>query len=345
MHTWPRAFIAGALLAAVCGPAFAQELTIEDVSTGKVLTAAIKGAELPEGFRAVKLTLQGGGGGIADLFGGSMYWMMSAIRSGAGGDEQASQDMLAMRVFAIADVHWTRGQVVRLSGHDYLATYKYDLGPAELAGSGSRPPEPSAMILNLTLVRTDSILSLSPRPTMTKEVFSAAEPGEGVATRGGQADPKGQTLQNLKRLSLALIMYSTDWDDVLPYAQTTKAVFFVTEPYFLNGTITKTLNPRGGEFRFNMSIGGVSFVDFDEPMNVPLFYESQSWPDGTRGVAFCDGHCEFVSPSRWSSIEKNLRVKMKKTAKRPLPANYGADWKPRDGGPPPAAERKPPGST
>jgi hypothetical protein len=144
--------------------------------------------------------------------------------------------------------------------------------------------------------------------------------------QGSNEDLMGQTRSNMKLIALGTIMYTTDWDDVLPYAQSTRAVAYCTEPYMKNRRIWQTLNPNGGKIQFNMGIAGVGVDDVQNPAETPLFYETQFWPDGSRVVAFLDAHGSSISNSDWPIVNKALAAKFKRKAK-PLPANWGSSFR------------------
>ena len=144
------------------------------------------------------------------------------------------------------------------------------------------------------------------------------------ALAGQQSPPpfdklKTQTSSNLKQVALGVIMYSSDWDDMLPYVQNTATVQRVITPYLRSNAVWKTENPLGGKFMFNTKIGGLSMTAIDNPAEMPMFVEEKIWPDGTRYVAFLDGHVKPVSKSSWGAIDKQWKRKFARKGK-PLPA-------------------------
>jgi prepilin-type processing-associated H-X9-DG protein len=149
------------------------------------------------------------------------------------------------------------------------------------------------------------------------------------AFRSSQSDltaKLAETRADFKQIALGTIMYATDYDDVLPYAQSTRAVAYVTEPYMKNRGLWRTLNPNGGKVQFNLAVGGVALGTIQNPADIPLFSESAFWPDGARVVAFVDGHVRAVAKSDWPKIQKALAKTHKRSAK-PLPANYGSSFR------------------
>lgn len=140
-------------------------------------------------------------------------------------------------------------------------------------------------------------------------------------------------MSNAKILASGMLLYASDWDDILPWAQNTLTAQAVSQPYLKNTTVMKSLNPRGGQLAINGNVGGVQVGPI--PVGVPLFYDSKPWPDGSRVVAFVNGSVKIVPKKDWPRVAKMLAKKWKRAAKRPLPKDH---WKlvwPK--GPPPSA--------
>lgn len=208
---------------------------------------------------------------------------------------------------------------------------------------GPSPRYPDSLALNV--VASDGITLIKPRPDVTREAFAAAFKGmnaAGVPPTGGQfgdtvavavpatdspsapADQAG-TLSNFKQAALGMIMYANDYDDVLPYPQDSKAAYVVTEPYVKNRKVMATSNPSGGIMKFNPALGGVTMTQVPSPADTPLYYDSEAWPDGSRCVAFLDGHAKIVSADDWRAVAQSLKMRFRRTAK-PLPAKLGQTW-------------------
>ena len=320
-----RAAIAGVLLVPYAAIA-AQELTFADLIKGERLPAKLEIAKIPDDFRAVKIKQAGsggGGGGIFDMFGGSMMMMLGMLGSMGGASKEPP-----MEFFTAMEVSWTKGEVARISGQDYLITYKIDWGLSELMSMGESQNKPPKMEhVSLVLVRSDTIVSLTPQPEVTRQGYAEAltklpSSGESSTPNSEQA----KTVENAKQLSIAMIMYAGDNDDILPYVQDTKAAYYVTHPYVKNSSVMKTHNPNGGMLRFNMGIAGVAMTSIEEPANTPMYYDSNAWPDGSRVVAFTDSTTRVISAEDWPSIEANLRRSFPRAAKRPLAPTLGREW-------------------
>jgi prepilin-type processing-associated H-X9-DG protein len=118
------------------------------------------------------------------------------------------------------------------------------------------------------------------------------------------------SLSNVKQISLGLIMYAQDYDEVfipdaarfketiLPYIKS-EAVF--TSPFDPAGTIS---------YKFNPQLVRKSMAKIAEPANTVMVFEGEHKKllfryDGKAVVGFADGHAKFVTPEeakklRWT---------------------------------------------
>lgn len=283
-----------------------------DLSKLGAVPQAIKIADLTDEYKAIKVAA-----GTYDL---NSAWTYAAYSMFGGSSDDPREGMVA-RMF---DMLWTKGDVATLDGHRYLVTYRLDVTDAmrtmgEYTSRGERaaPVEPA---LRAHLVKMESVTSISPymdyKVDDLKALFAPAAPeqAQDAQTRG---------LSNIKQISLGMMMYTSDYDDITPYAQSTKTVEFVTNPYVKSRDVWKTHNPNGSRFLYNMAVAGVNFSDIQRPADTVLFYESAVWPDGRRLVAYTDGHAKILTEVEWQVAKKTMALKIKKSAK-PLPAAYGA---------------------
>jgi hypothetical protein len=126
------------------------------------------------------------------------------------------------------------------------------------------------------------------------------------------------TLSNIKQASIALLMYTQDYDNLYPNPPTMSRLKTVVFPYLKTQAVWTTKNPSGGEFLMNDAIKGTNMNSIPNPGQVVALYESKAWPDGLRAVGFVDGHCKNLSKEDWTKAEQTLRLKFPKKAK-PLP--------------------------
>jgi hypothetical protein len=315
----------------------AQDAGISSILGGSQMPNRIAARDLPDDYRAVELKVQGSSG-FEDMFSGPFGAIMSLGMGGGGNAEGAS----AMRMMALMSVSWTKGETVSLHSHIFLVVYKPDSGAgmmslaskpsaagAETAQGTGEPPAQPPVMLNLSYIRVDSITMITPRPDLNKSMLAEMPDAMG-ALQKAPSDAKTTTINNFKQASIGMIMYMGDYDDVLPYVQDTKSAFFVTYPYVKSADTFKTLNPNG-MMRFNMAVAGVNASALETPADVPMYYESEPWPDGTRVVAFMDGHVKAVSEEEWQRVQQYLTMKLPRTTK-PLPMDYGKNWPPGPGG-------------
>ncbi len=161
-------------------------------------------------------------------------------------------------------------------------------------------------------------------------VIGAVQFGASVQSPDEMATKRTKTLNNVKQIATGLMIYSTDYDDYLPYAQSVTAVQYLTYPYIKNLDVWKTYNPNGGKIAYNTSIGGASVTQIEAPADTVMVYETMTWPDGRRTVAKADTSARVVDANLWKELSKTLKLKLPKKGK-PLPANYGVDWAKKNG--------------
>ncbi|MEI8281977.1 MAG: hypothetical protein WCG75_06205 [Armatimonadota bacterium] len=123
------------------------------------------------------------------------------------------------------------------------------------------------------------------------------------------------TLSNLKQTGIAIMILMSDYDDMIPYVQSTPQLFKFLMPYTKNEKVFKTINPPGGQFQFNMCLAGSMLTTLEQASQTPLFYETKVWPDGKRGVVFTDTHAKFVTKEEWDKLQPLLKLKLKKHGK------------------------------
>lgn len=271
---------------------------------------SIDASKIPEGFTAVQLKTIGAESGASYMQGLLPFMMMSGGNSG--------RETEAMTMLDVFSASWTNGQVFKTEAGEFLLTYR---PVSALAALGMREA-PKKLTLQLTLVRKDTIVEITPRPDITRERMAELF-SESSLSQASAAGKKSEALSNIKQVSLGMMMYMADYDDVMPYAQDTKSAFAVMYPYVKSVDVFKSVNPKGGRILLNMAVAGVSAAQMEAPAETVLFYDNTPWPDGTRLVSFMDGHAKFLGEVEWRRAEATLRLKMPRSA-RPLPPAY---WK------------------
>jgi prepilin-type processing-associated H-X9-DG protein len=140
---------------------------------------------------------------------------------------------------------------------------------------------------------------------------------------GQLTDNQRENQSHIKQAGLALLMYTNDYDDLYPSAQSTGGVIEVTLPYTKNLSIWWPVD--GGRFLFNMAISGTTSPSIEAPAQTVAIYGDTKSSDGKLDVGFADGHAKRLAWADWSEAEKTLHLKIKKAAK-PLPASLGAKY-------------------
>lgn len=248
--------------------------------------------------------------GYMDMLMGTMPMMRSASNPSMPG------------FLAYTDVVWTQGERTEMYGQEYLVAYRLPISLASLASMGSSAEAPRIDSLHLQYIKASGIQTLTPAPDANKEALQRAlgvGPGRTAFDDAREAARRTQTLSNAKQVALALIMYSADYDDVLPYAQDTATAQAVTMPYSKSSEIWKSNNPNDGRILFNTALGGVLSTSIPNPAEVALIYDAKEWPDGSRIIAYADGHAKVVKSGAAEVIQKSRSVSGLKRVGKPLP--------------------------
>ncbi|MFI5386310.1 MAG: hypothetical protein ACHQ50_09340, partial [Fimbriimonadales bacterium] len=180
-------------------------------------TIAVK--DMPAEFRAIDIR------STASDFAQAMQMSMLSF-SGLG--QKNSYDL-----YQYVQTSWTDGKTVSTDSGEFLVTYRLGFGPT---AEGANTPGLSNSF-RLALVRKDSIIEISPRPDLTRSrLLELLAPEAQVERQAGPLKPAATS--NMKQLALGMIMYSSDYDDVIPYIQDSKSAFAVTMPYMKNTSLT-----------------------------------------------------------------------------------------------------------
>lgn len=302
-----------------CGVAWGQATTWAQLIQGKAHTPAYGIKELPEEFKALQLTMSGSSGGIFEMMLGAMAGSLGSVL-GQLQPKDAEQAMGALFM-----LHVSKGDETELSGQKYLVAYKLALKEGA-SFDPSTPPNPKNLEWRVTYVRTDSIAQITPLPNLNiSEVIERLEKttkpsgDAGVSEPGEAGNP--QAIGNMKQLATALMLYSLDYDDILPGAQSTATVRALLLPYSKDKAIMRTLNPNGGQVLYNVSLGSVSISSIPDVADTVCFYDSQPWPDGGRPAAFVDGSSRWFTKEGWVSMKQSILQTFPRAGKL-LPADY-----------------------
>lgn|GEM_PF-4411061 len=268
-------------------------ITLKDVMTGKLGPPTMNVKDIPETLSAVEVRAPQNS---AESF-------FEILSRGVLGGDVANRN-LASSLAEYVGAFWTDGTTVNLSGSKYFVGYQVvpnaHLILAEMNPLSSPRSGPLfSSELNLVLVQISQVVEIIPRPDLTKEkwlqLLDSKPKFSSFAT-------EALALSNIKQLTIAALLYSEDNDDILPQASDSTAVLSKLYPYTKSKELSKSLNPAGGQIRYNIHLSGVLDTTVNDPSKTPMFWDSNAWPDGRMLIAFLDGHAQFMSQSKWNSF-------------------------------------------
>ena len=125
---------------------------------------------------------------------------------------------------------------------------------------------------------------------------------------------------NLKQIGLALIQYTQDWDEKYPPMRSAQSMAQIKResalPYDAPGlrTAQQALYPYIKNtdvfahpttrqlYRPNLNLSGRSMATIEDLSKTVAFYEASPASDGTRAVAYADGHVKRERETDWAAI-------------------------------------------
>jgi prepilin-type processing-associated H-X9-DG protein len=224
-------------------------------------------------------------------------------------------------------VYYTRGQVVVVGGESFVAAYrapikKVDFMSLMRMGPGTQLPLPdkltpdttlSLTLLNLRIVNMIGDITrfdLKEELARSERQIAAAQVNAQALTAGAQVNAGNLnqvSSSNLKQVSLAMMQYLQDHDDTFPKMETAEEVMKVLLPYAKNEAIF--VHPQSREpYQPNAALSGKKAISIADPAAMVIFYEMSPADDGTRGIAYADGHVKRASEAEWPQIKKASRV-------------------------------------
>jgi hypothetical protein len=281
--------IAVVLLAALIGCSQpAQSADLKDLLSGEKHALTLQMKDLDGQWR--RLSTGGGGtGGLAAVY--------AAMFGGAG------------------NVYYTKGEMVSVATETYLIAYTLRTDPVGYmavmrGGPGAGPTEEltaeSPLCLSLLNLRATGSLTDIRQFNLEEEIAAQAKMAAATAAMvSGGGEPTGgspESLSNLKNIALAVQMYLADYEDVMPDMTDMVAVMDELGEYVRNDEMF--FQPDTGQsYGVNTSLSQKRLAEVRDPVSVAVFYEEEPGDDGTRGVAFLDGHAARVSPEQWEEIK------------------------------------------
>ena len=131
-------------------------------------------------------------------------------------------------------------------------------------------------------------------------MVAAFRPDGPVAAEAAQS----MTVSNAKQVALAITMYEQDYDEHFPNADSTAKAQAAVHPYLKNDEVWASRNPNGGRLLYNASLSKRSLAQIDVTASTLLVWDEKPWPDGSRVVAYVDGHVKVATRDDWDRIWK-----------------------------------------
>ncbi len=115
------------------------------------------------------------------------------------------------------------------------------------------------------------------------------------------------SIGNLKQMAMGVLMYTQDWNETLPTLKNAAAVKKVIAPYLKKPTVFVTPDTKK-PYLPNPTISGKKFASIAKPAETVLFYEPAQMSDGTRAVAYVDGHVRRLTEANWLKLKASQKI-------------------------------------
>ncbi|HEX2952028.1 MAG TPA: hypothetical protein VHV83_21040 [Armatimonadota bacterium] len=287
--------IIGLAMASCTLPALATTYTLQDIMSSKAVPYTITYKELTPEWRQFELqpSRTGGENFLLTLF-------VSDMAHGGNG--------LTPKL-----AYYTRGDTVTNGDRHYLIAYRKTVlnqqdirslmnsdGDVEeiIRKKLADSPDMQLNLCLLDLSETTALLNLQAFEQKVQE--STPVPPSRAHARALQE----QSMNNLKQLAVGAMMYCQDNNELMP-----KITGSTNIVKLLNLPEKCVLQPYSNEaYRYNMAVSGKALGIIQDPVQTPMFYEPTSWPDGSRIVAYVDGHVEQLSRGRWTQLQHKWKL-------------------------------------
>lgn len=258
-------------------------------------------SELTDDYKAYTISLIGNRESTLERV---MFGSITTPMTPDGGTSNFSPP--GLMILLMSGAQWSKGQELRIGGETFLATYKLVVDSTK-QGSVPAPPITEMLHFELELIRVSQIASVSFHEKMTAaSVRNTLGLTVGVAR---EASHRTQSINNLKQIALGTILYSTDYDDVLPSATSSGQAQELIMPYIKSRS---TFQPPYGDktvYLFNVRLSGKTLTSIEEPAETPMWYESR--PNGDppgRAVARTDGSVKRLTEPEFQELAKRFRL-------------------------------------
>lgn len=226
-----------------------------------------------------------------------------------------------------AGTRYTKGETVTVGGETYLIAYAAPMPILDFAalthgGFGTVPikwlkltPETPLTLSLLNLRTSGSLTDIRPFDLNEELAENAKEAGIVIENKSVTIDELTDQLKaasttpdnNLKRLALGVMMYLQDYDEVFPPMKSAAALKKSVKPYVKNERIFVQPDTKQ-PYLPNPRLARKELAKVKSPAKMAMLYEASPAPDGTRGVAFADGHVKRIPETDWPALKKSSGV-------------------------------------
>jgi prepilin-type processing-associated H-X9-DG protein len=278
-------------------PVRAQQPTMASLLTGNALPLTVKLGNITTDWRKFSLVP------LADIK--------------ATADEytrRSEMDIIPLSVlFAWLNTYYTQGQTITLHEVPYLIAYGFSDPDRERTMNtliyntisnrytGSRQSgllsvmltketELSLCLLNLNA--TGMLLNIA-QANLDDEFEYVAQ----IQQQAVLQEQQRASATNLRQCAVAVLMYCQDHEMILPDIEAYTALAKEHPTVWWRHPATNDL------YRYNLGAAGKPLREFHHPDMTPLVYEATPWPDGSRTIAYLDGHVQRVSAKQWEQLQ------------------------------------------
>lgn len=207
---------------------------------------------------------------------------------------------------------FTRGDTVRVGETEFLVAWRVPTAPGDFQrmdpGADPKPRPAPDTRLALTLVNLRATGTLSDvAPFDAAKDLNVAPPASTAFEEARNRARATSSLSNLKQVGLAMMMYVQDYDEVFPPMRSEPEARKLLYPYVKNEAVFRNAID-GKPYVFNAALSGVSLARVHSPSDLAVVWEADPAPDGTRGVAFADGHATRMSADEWPRVVSKMRA-------------------------------------
>jgi prepilin-type processing-associated H-X9-DG protein len=140
-------------------------------------------------------------------------------------------------------------------------------------------------------------------PVPSSNEHAATEPSPVRSTNNAEIT----SLNNLRQLMLATLMYVQDHNDVFPPMVNYNGLKASLMKYVKYDNIFY-MPENHTPYAFNPLLNKHPMRTISKPAKLVVYYEPSDGADGRRGAAFADGHVSRLSPSEWEMAKKASRL-------------------------------------